>query len=95
VDVKPVSYLRAAQIVSERSLMPLVFPRHRKSENAAPDKRPGEAFSTERRSRVDRRRFSRRIRHKSASPYDTRAMEERRTGNRRSSDITTRIEEKI
>ena len=93
LEVKPVNYLRAARIVGERSLTPLVFPFRRpgKKTAAIPDAPP----PTERRRSGERRGFSRRIRHTGASRYDTRAPEERRSCNRRNSDFTTRIEEKI
>jgi hypothetical protein len=100
VEVKPVNYLRAARIVGERSLTALVFPRHRpvkQAEKAIPDA----PVPAERRRGSERRAFSRRIRHAGAGSatahgprYDTRAPEERRSSNRRYSDITTRIEEK-
>lgn len=93
VEVKPVNYLHAARIVGERSLTPLVFPRHRPAQKTAgiPDAPP----PTERRRGGERRSFSRRIRHAGANRYDTRAPEERRSRNRRNSDFTTRIEEKV
>lgn len=92
VDINAVSYLRPARIVGERSLLPLVFPHHRR----APEEtaHPAAAPEKEWRRGVERRMFSRRIRNKGASLYDTRASEERRRGNRRESDITTKIEEK-
>lgn len=95
MDVKPVSYLRATQAVHERSLTPLVFPRHRPRESPEPAAHSGELPSGERRHQPERRRLCRRIDPKDTGPYDTRAVEERRSGNRRNSDITTEIEEKI
>ncbi|PWB48049.1 MAG: hypothetical protein C3F18_11860 [Nitrosomonadales bacterium] len=95
VDVKAVSYLRALRIVGERSLLPLVFPRHRPAADEEPLAASAAAPAEERRRGTERRRFSRRIRNKSANLYDTRASEERRRGNRRDSDITTKIQEKI
>ena len=95
LDVKPVSYLRAAMIVGERSLTPLLFPHHRPVKNEAPAPTGAPLPPEERRSGIERRRFSRRMRSQGASLYDTRAPEERRGGNRRDSDITTKIEEKI
>lgn len=95
IDVRPVGYLRALQIVGERSLMPLVFPRHRAATNAGPAAATAPESKQERRQGSERRKVSRRIRNKSASLYDTRASEERRCGNRRDSDITTKIQEKI
>lgn len=95
VDVKPVSYLRAAMIVGERSLTPLVFPHHRPAQAEEPVPTGSEQpLPEERRRGIERRRISRRIRRTGASPYDTRAPEERRSGNRRESDITTKIQEK-
>lgn len=95
VDVRPISYLRALQIVGERSLMPLVFPRQRTAANAEPAPAAALEPKQERRQGAERRKVSRRIRNKSASLYDTRASEERRRGNRRDSDVTTKIQEKI
>jgi hypothetical protein len=95
VDVKPVSYLRALRIVGERSLLPLVFPRHRPAADKEPAGALAAVLAEERRRGAERRKFSRRIRSKGASLYDTRASEERRRGNRRDSDITTKIQEKI
>ncbi|MBU0592130.1 MAG: hypothetical protein ABIG70_14020 [Pseudomonadota bacterium] len=95
MDVKPVSYLRAAQVVGERSLTPLVFPHHRTLEKSEPDTSSGTPPSEDRRREVERRRFCRRINQKDTGLYDTRAAEERRSGNRRESDITTKIEENI
>lgn len=92
VEVKPVNYLRAARVVGERSLTPLVFPRHRAAQKTAPI--PDDPPSVERRNGRERRNISRRIRHTGASLYDTRAPDERRSSNRRESDLTTRIEEK-
>lgn len=95
VEVKPVSYLRAAHVVSERSLTPLVFPRHRPVENAEPVGAAEAHVPEEHRSGIDRRGVCRRIQQKTSSPYDTRAEEDRRHGNRRNGDLTTRIEEDI
>lgn len=95
VDVKPISYLRAMRIVGERSLMPLVFPHHRPAANTGKVSTFAVVPTEERRRGIERRRFSRRILHKNTNLYDTRAPEERRRGNRRDSDITTKIQEKI
>lgn len=92
VEVKPVNYLRAARVVGERNLTPLVFPRHHPAQKTAPI--PDAPPSVERRNGRERRNISRRLRHAGASLYDTRAPEARRSSNRRESDITTRIEEK-
>ena len=93
VDVKPVRYLHAAQIVGERSLIPLVFPHHRPAVTPESAATHNVAPTEERRKVAERRKISRRIRNKSTGLYDTRAPEERRHGKRRGSDITTKIQE--
>ncbi|MBZ0104685.1 MAG: hypothetical protein K8H84_03555 [Sulfuricella denitrificans] len=95
VVVRPVSYLRAAKVVGERDLTPLVFSLKQPSNKADMDAFPGTPSSAEHRRETERRSLCRRIASKGMGPYDTRAAEERRSGNRRASDITTQIEENI
>ncbi|MDO8890715.1 MAG: hypothetical protein Q8N54_10845 [Sulfurimicrobium sp.] len=94
LDVKPINYLRAPPPVGERNLTPLVFPHRQTAEKAGSGAAGNVPPLVERRRKNERRKYSRRIRPAGSTLYDTRAHEERRSGNRRDSDITTKIQEK-
>lgn len=92
-EVKPLLDTRAVHPVRERLNAPLIKRRARQQNTGAREIHWGEASQqTERRERTDRREVCRRL-YLSLALMDTRALRERRRGNRRLRDAITNVDE--